>query len=194
MKNHPCKTVSGFTLIEMLAVITIIVILAGMVVGGMGFVNQRQASEKAKTQIALLSKALEDYKLDNGAYPPTVSGDGTKNTDILFNALYWDTDDDGQAAVDGQGNRLDEDQPTYLNELDPLTNKQGWTSGTPGPRTKIMDPWGQEYRYRSAFNQSGGANETTQNPDFDIWSAGKDGASYPDTPDDKRNGDDIKNF
>ena len=61
-RRHP----AAFTLIELMAVITIIVILAGMVVGGLGYVNEKQAREKAKIQIALLSKALEEYKLDNG--------------------------------------------------------------------------------------------------------------------------------
>ncbi|MGL5016658.1 MAG: type II secretion system protein, partial [Luteolibacter sp.] len=46
---------AGFTLIELMAVITIIVILAGLVVGGLGFVTERQAKEKARVQIALLS-------------------------------------------------------------------------------------------------------------------------------------------
>jgi len=62
---------AAFTLIELLAVIAIIVILAGLVVGGMDYANQRSATEKAKTQIALLSKGIEEYKVDMGAYPGT---------------------------------------------------------------------------------------------------------------------------
>ena len=71
MKINSRPGYPGFTLIELMAVITIIVILAGLVVGGLGFVNDRQAKEKAKVQIALLSKAIEEYKLDNGVYPPS---------------------------------------------------------------------------------------------------------------------------
>lgn len=73
MKHSRKHAAAGFTLVEMLAVITIIVILAGLVVGGMGFVNDRQAREKAKVQIAMLEKALEDYKLDYGSYPLTAN-------------------------------------------------------------------------------------------------------------------------
>ena len=69
MKTNPRNGRAAFTLIELMAVITIIIILAGLVVGGMGFVTERQAKEKAKVQIALLSKALEEYKLDMGTYP-----------------------------------------------------------------------------------------------------------------------------
>ena len=63
---------AAFTLIELMVVITIIVILAGLVVGGMEYVNQRQATENTKVQIALLSKGIEEYKLDMGG----VSRDG----------------------------------------------------------------------------------------------------------------------
>ena len=142
---------AAFTLIELMAVITIIVILAGLVIGGMSFVTERQAKEKARVQIALLSKALEEYKLDNGSYPASEdSVDGTGQSDELFKALYYDSDNDGQYPPTGSGTG-DTDQKIYLADLDPVTNKQGWTSGSASQTTKIVDPWGNEYRYRSAF-------------------------------------------
>lgn len=192
MKNIHRAGKAGFTLIELLAVITIIVILAGIVVGSMGFVNDRQATEKAKVQIGLLSKALEDYKLDNGVYPPSDNTpDGTKQSSKLFEALYYD------AAKEGTNGGSE--YKIYLAELDPASNKQGWTSGNPSATTKILDPWGNEYRYRSAYGavQGGGAaqkNDNTQNPDFDIWSTGKDAQSKPANLGDKVNKDDIRNF
>lgn len=190
---------AAFTLIELMAVITIIVILAGIVVGGMGYVNEKQAREKAKVQIALLSKALEEYKLDNGIYPPTDNKTGTFTTkgtitsSILFDYLYWDSD------RDGSGPPQDTDQKIYVPELDPANNKQGWTTGTAGKGTTITDPWGNQYCYRSAIgkpNAQGVAspNNNTQNPDFDLWSAGKDGKTVPDSNTDASNKDDIRNF
>lgn len=199
MKSIPRRGKPAFTLIELMAVITIIVILAGLVVAGMGFVTERQAKEKARVQIALLSKALEDYKLDNGNYPAsTDTATGIGQSQELFKALYYDSDLDGQSAGSGASSG-DQDQKFYLSDLDPATNKQGWTSGTAAATTKIVDPWGNEYRYRSAFaapvgNSAPGANASTQNPDFDLWSSGKDGRSTPATAGDKTNNDDIKNF
>lgn len=187
--GHP-----AFSLIEMMAVVSIIVILASLVVGGMGFVTEKQAKAKAQLQMALLGKALEDYKLDTGSYPATVnSAKGEDNSKILFKALYWDSDNDGQGAPVGN-TAGDTDQKIYLAELDPATNNQGWTSGTASLKTKIMDPWGKEYRYRTAFDTTGKANTNTQNPDFDLWSVGKDGDTNPSTPTSKANRDDIKNF
>ncbi len=187
MKTHPRRDRTAFTLIEMMAVITIIIILAGIVVGGMGYVNEKQASEKAKVQIKRLEAALEEYKLDNGTYPPTAdksgafSAAGTSTSSIMFNALYYIGTQDNTKKI-------------YLPELDPANSKQGWTTGTASATSKIIDPWGSEYCYRTATDATGAANANTQNPDFDIWSSGKDGKSAPDTASDSTNKDDIRNF
>lgn len=175
---------AAFTLIELITVITIILILAGLVVSGAGFVKDRQANEKARVQIALISKALEDYKLDMGFYPYTVdSADGSGQSAILFNTLYFEASSDTTKT-----------KKLYLAELDPAVGKQKWTSGTASITTKIVDPWGGEYRYRTAVKSDGKANDNTQNPDFDLWSSGKDKLTKPATPSDTTNRDDIKNF
>ena len=180
---------AAFTLIELMVVITIIIILAGLVVGGMEYANQRSASEKAKTQIALLSKGIEEYKLDMGGYPPTNNITGTLTTSagsstsaIIFNALYFAP--------------LSANQRIYLPELDPATSKQGWTTGASSNATIITDPWGNQYCYRSAISATGATNNSTINPDFDLWSMGKDGktdASSANTTI-STNPDDIRNF
>lgn len=190
MKTSSRRFRAAFTLIELMAVITIIVILAALVVSGMGFVKDRQANETARVQIALLSKALEDYKLDNGTYPATSdqtgnfrAPKGTDTSEVLFEALYYD------------GVQNPDSQKIYVAELDPKGTKQKWTSGTPPAKTTIIDPWKNQYCYRSAFAEDGTTgNPNTQNPDFDIWSMGKDGKSSPGTPGDASNKDDIKNF
>ena len=183
MKTPPRRGLAAFTLIEMMTVITIIIILASIVIGSMAYVKDRQAKEKAKIQLGLLAKALEDYKQDNGTYPPTSDGDGSGNSDELFNALYF------VGAQDATGAKK-----IYITELNPTSNKQGWTIGTASASTRITDPWGYEYRYRTATNAGGTANTQTQNPDFDLWSVGKDGETKPESPSDKVNRDDLKNF
>ncbi len=195
MKSNPRQRIAAFTLIEMMAVITIIVILAALVVGGFGFVTERQAKEKARIQLALMGKALEDYKLDMGKYPPTPASDTTNgigNSQILFSALYYDSD------ADNVGSPGDSNQRLYLPELDPATSKQGWTTGIATATTKIIDPWGNEYRYRTATGDTGTRNASAINPDFDLWSTGKNGetntASNSSAADIKRNADDIRNF
>ncbi|MFN6093597.1 MAG: type II secretion system protein GspG, partial [Verrucomicrobiota bacterium] len=179
---------AAFTLIELMVTITIIIILAGLVVGGMEYANQRSASEKAKTQIALLSKGIEEYKLDMGGYPPTnnITGNlttaGSSTSAIIFNALYFAP--------------LSANQRIYLPELDPATTKQGWTTGASSNTTIITDPWGNQFCYRSAINSSGATNTATVNSDFDLWSMGKDGKTNASSANAtvSPNADDIRNF
>jgi len=167
MKTHFHSHRRGFTLIEMLAVITIIVILAGLVIGSMGYVKDKQAREQARVQIALLANGLEQYKVDNGAFPVGANAQ-VGDSNILYRALYWDTDNDGEAV------EADKDQPTYVGELDPKNNKQKWIEGERAG-ARIVDPWGKEYYFRSGKLDNGSPNPSARNPDFDLWSAGPDG-------------------
>lgn len=205
MKTNSRPGYSGFTLIELMAVITIIVILAGLVVGGLGFVNDRQAKEKAKVQIALLSKAIEEYKLDNGVYPPSGnSADGSaQSATCLYIPLFYEGFDYGRQVTPPANwtkrfgtTDVPKSIKIYLPDLDPVSSKQGWitTSITVPTSLPVTDPWGQPYRYRSAVGGSGTANALTINPDFDLWSSGKDSGTAPANAADVRNRDDIKNF
>jgi general secretion pathway protein G len=65
---------AGFTLIELMVVIIILGVLAGMIIPrAMGRPDEaRQA--KAKIQIESFESALKLYKLDNGNYPATEQG------------------------------------------------------------------------------------------------------------------------
>jgi general secretion pathway protein G len=65
---------SGFTLIEIMVVVIVIGVLAGLV-GPMVFRNVGDAkSSAAKAQIELLGLGLDQYRLDNGYYPSTQQG------------------------------------------------------------------------------------------------------------------------
>lgn len=65
---------SGFTLLELLVVVVIIGLLAGLVAPR--YFNQVEKSHTriAKAQIDSLEKALDQYRLDVGSYPSTEQG------------------------------------------------------------------------------------------------------------------------
>ena len=64
----------GFTLIEILVVVIIIGLLAGLVGPRiLGRVSEAKTAA-AHTQIELLGLALDNYRLDNGDYPTTEQG------------------------------------------------------------------------------------------------------------------------
>ena len=65
---------SGFTLLELVVVIIVLGLLAGIVAPQIIGRLSEAKSTTAKTQIELLSVALDGYRLDNGSYPTTDQG------------------------------------------------------------------------------------------------------------------------
>src|SRR5437870_13877893 len=69
-RSHSSFRVSAaFTLIELIVVTTVIIILTGLVLSTVGYVQKKGARARAETEIAAMSAALENYKADNGIYP-----------------------------------------------------------------------------------------------------------------------------
>ncbi|EGJ49577.1 type II secretion system major pseudopilin GspG [Desulfocurvibacter africanus] len=64
----------GFTLIELMVVIVILGILAGLIVPRIMDQPDQARQVKAKMQMESLSTALKQFRLDNGFYPSTEQG------------------------------------------------------------------------------------------------------------------------
>ena len=63
------RAARAFTVIEILVVMTIILVLAGLVLATSSYVHNKGARSRAEAEIAAMSAALENYKADNGVYP-----------------------------------------------------------------------------------------------------------------------------
>ena len=72
--SHNGLQAPGFTLIEIMVVIVILGILAGLIVPRLMDEPEKAKVVKAKMQIENLSLALKKFKLDNGFYPSTEQG------------------------------------------------------------------------------------------------------------------------
>lgn len=72
--THFPRTLSGFTLLELLVVIVIIGMLAGIV--GPKYFDKlgKSKTQTAKAQIDGLGQALDLYRIDTGRYPTTEQG------------------------------------------------------------------------------------------------------------------------
>lgn len=70
----PGKSEKGFTLIELLIVMIILSLLAALVAPKMFQKIGSSKQKAAKTQIALLGGALDQFRLDVGRYPSTQEG------------------------------------------------------------------------------------------------------------------------
>ncbi len=56
----------AFTIVELLIVIAIILVLAGLILATSGYVQTKGKRSRAEAEIAAISAALENYKADNG--------------------------------------------------------------------------------------------------------------------------------
>ena len=70
----------GFTLLELLVVVVIIGLLAGLVAPRYFDSVSKSKTKVARAQIESLDKALDQYRLDIGSYPSAEQGLGALNT------------------------------------------------------------------------------------------------------------------
>ena len=167
---------NAFTLIELIVVVGIIIVLAGLVLSTVGYARKKGARARAETEIAAMSAACENYKADNGVYPtsditngldPRFNGDPT-TTGYKFASfdLYTRLSGDSSGNRSPTGKSYMAFKPNMLFPADQTLNVQ-----------YIQDPFGNSYGYSTAnsVNPAQGYN-----PTFDLWStAGLTSAGQP---------------
>lgn len=147
----------AFTLIELLAVIAIIGILAALTFGAIRGVQQRAAINQAKAELAVLAQALEAYKQQYGDYPgptgtntPTATSVGTSDGPaVLFNALVGNSGPANQAIGNGNigaGHSFVDAAKFSLLSRTAATIPSTSTAGTL-LANGFVDPWGNLYLY-----------------------------------------------
>jgi prepilin-type N-terminal cleavage/methylation domain-containing protein len=72
----------AFTLIELLTVMAIIVVLAGLVLGTVGLANSKAARARTQAEIKELETALTAYQGDMGGFPRNAASDGTTTSGV----------------------------------------------------------------------------------------------------------------
>jgi prepilin-type N-terminal cleavage/methylation domain-containing protein len=83
-ENQTGSRRGGFTLVELLVVISIIAVLAALTLSVMGGVSKRQKISIAQAEMQQIETALENYKAKYGVYPPG------NPTNALANQLYYE--------------------------------------------------------------------------------------------------------
>jgi len=138
---RPWREQSAFTLIELLAVITIIGILAGLTLGAAGAVRRHGATSTTKAEVAALQAACDRYFADNNLYPSNKSVDPLTATNpstykaagqTLFTNLFGGN----QYNVAPKEKRYFEPKPAMVSST---TLTDPW----------FVDPWGNAYGYNS---------------------------------------------
>ncbi len=168
-------------MIEMLTVITIIAVLAGVGFGAFMLVQKNAKIQQAELMIEVLSNSLEARVgegfskteladladvLDSASNLPAGGGSKT-STRGLYRMLSGDYNNDG---------RIDDQVVPAFPEIDPEYEGAGRYVNDD---RLVIDPWRNPMRY-----QYPGVNNNVENG-FDLWSAGPDGEF--DTDDDVTN-------
>ncbi len=146
MKHSPR---GGFTLLELLVVITIIAILAGLILNTAGYMQKKAARSRAEAEIAALSAALESYKADMGDYPVGTNGSASGTSSPGTNNAFL------RAALAPTTGRVYFEFPKGMG-----TNTNLMETNHP-----VLDPFGEGYGYM----YPGNTNRSGSNF-FDLWS------------------------
>lgn len=183
------KREGGFTLIEILVVMTIIGILMALVIGVAGPVQQQARVYRAKGEIAGMETALTRFETDNGFVPTSIAistsgnvyggdpGDNyIKASRALFLALtgrhyYWTV-----STNVGPNYYTSMKQSQVYNPNPNPTEPSGQmsdnfstydTAGGLSAGDYIMDPWGNPYGFYYATNSTNHSlfNQVT----YDLW-------------------------
>jgi type II secretory pathway pseudopilin PulG len=175
----------AFTLIELLVVIAIIIVLTGLILSTVGYVQKKGARSRAETEIAAMSAACESYKADNGIYPAnsdTNTLNARTNLDpsaavysnaslFLYKQLSGDTNATRQPPANAKSYFAF--KPNMLLPAPPSTANV----------TAIRDPFGNSYGYSTIANPTANPSPTPgYNPTLDLWSTAGTAASPTPAP------------
>ncbi len=122
------RSIRGFTLLELLIVIGLMVVLAGLMIPAFHKVQVEGKNRRSETESAIIASAIQAYKLRAGHFPAPTD-DLTGGSDVAY----------------GRGES--EDNRWVMNELrdaDPPVLDEGkfrWDSNG-----NVLNPWDQQYR------------------------------------------------
>ncbi len=91
----------GFTLLEILVVLTVLAILIGIAVPRIKAMQDQANIQKTKSELKTLQTAVETYKLNHAAYPANIGAALTGETSPVITTALSDPFSSGGAAPYG---------------------------------------------------------------------------------------------
>jgi prepilin-type N-terminal cleavage/methylation domain-containing protein len=182
LPRHP--SFHAFTLIELLIVMAIILVLAGLILATSSYVSKKGQRSRAEAEIAAISAALENYKADNGIYPRGNASDALDpRTHLNPDPQAGDSEYRAASAfLFTQLSGLNADQTSITNAKNYFTFKAqllGGTTNGAGTVLYLRDPFGNSYGYSTIYQTNSAKGF---NPTFDLWSTGGLASSSSPTP------------
>lgn len=178
MKTPSClRRVRGFSLIELMVVIGIIILLSGLLIAALPGIQTRLNRNRVEALIAEIEGGLSRYQLEHGIYPQNpLTGDdrdssGLEGSAVLYKHLSGDYDEDGK--IDGiDTDEVGDDETVYVPKLDFESQKNAKDPRTEllGGDYRIVDAFGSPLRYLAQPPGTPAADRDTYNPTYDLWS------------------------
>lgn len=205
--NRSIARAKAYTLIELVVVMGIVILLAGIAFGGISAVKNRANIARARSELALIAQALEEYKRTYGDYPqtgPAIAGSyrvtlNAQGTSVgpgattvqarLLSALVgvygpnnFTTRLNGPNFLDVGKLRLEVPFSSSIQTTNNLLTTFAVASGTPPAKQAVnnalVDPWGNRYMYfYKAVPAAGRPAPAWNAPSYVLFSVGPDGAS-----------------
>ncbi|MBL9156876.1 MAG: hypothetical protein JNJ70_05380 [Verrucomicrobiales bacterium] len=169
MKTIYSRRVRAFSMVELMVVVGIMIVLAGILIAALPGIQSRINRGKVEAFIAELEAGLSRYQVENGIYPLNESsGDrdksGIEGATVLYKHLSGDFDLNGE---------VDEKEKIYVPKLDYFSNRNAKEprSSVIGGDYMVIDSYGNPVRYLAQPpNLKKGQNRETRNPSYDLWS------------------------
>ncbi len=184
----------GFTLIEILTVITIIALLAALGFGGYQMALSKSATKDTLARLNALQLGVEGYKLDNGEYPEPLSSEAsteigtatwsTGGAQMLYQVVTGDGNNTikgggiPSTAIPGSSGKIYWEEVTVPTAKD-VENKKKKRLVDVGPDGSyfMIDGWRKPFQYVKALKDRNKriSNEDLvhSDADYEIWSYGK---------------------
>ena len=166
---------NGFSLVELLTVMTILVAVLSFIVVSGTEARRRARRSQARSEIAALETALQAYRTDLGVFPKDGAG-ATVNADVVRQL----------SGLDASGNTLSSlpaDWHGPYMEFDRARLSSG--------AGEFLDPWGRPYVVLGLGDDAGTTAANLKNKyTFDILSTGPDGVNQSGAS----GSDDVTNF
>jgi prepilin-type N-terminal cleavage/methylation domain-containing protein len=180
---------AAFTLIEMLIVISIIAVLAGLLFPALAMINAQKDRAKTQSSLGTIGAAIEQFKTVNGTYPH-VYNDPNAGAPKTMGQM-------GSVAVSDANSQSNRDKLKQNADILGLILK----AHNPGEFKELVDAWKNQifYLHSSLYTDH---PDVQPHPDgFQLWSRGANGVNDPDTKFSDANetlpwggGDDLTNW
>lgn len=189
----------GFTLIEILIVISIIALLSGFILVAVQRARRAAGESTTKVEVSSLSTALDSYVQDEADYPgsqekidPNADADEANHFPFLFEAIFGQKRPAGKGGRNAPYTNLDEKRVAIW-DPDSESYESATLDQIRNPKVKkyLLDSFGKPFVYRA---NKGRRLEEFMHRDqsADIYSLGFNGID--DTWEMNEDGDDIGNW